>query len=304
VVIPVFNNWDELLRAVESILDSTLPPQEIIVVDDCSTDTPRFSGQMKNPCVEIVRNARNLGKAYCLNAGLSRSRGDLVVITDPDVVFQPETIRRWADAMLGNPELAVVGSPVCFLSDPSKVTHAGAQFGKWTLRTHFLQRGVGFGYLSGKGIGVSNQIVLDDAYMIRRAAALQVGGYASETFPFMLEDADLQYRLFRRGYKQAIVYGTFVLHPSVDGKRSDLSRLTPNKARYMIRNKILFATRYRDMFCLTTFAMTLPAYVAFYTAASLLGAGTSRKRLETVAAVWKGLVDGLLLGHRTAIGQE
>lgn len=110
VVIPAYNSGEYLPAAIESALDQTLAPVEVIVVDDGSTDeTPALAAQFGDRIV-YVRQA-NQGVSSSRNLGLERARGNWVAFLDADDLWVPTKLERFAEYAHGDPGL------VCLFSD-------------------------------------------------------------------------------------------------------------------------------------------------------------------------------------------
>jgi len=94
VVIPVYNERDTIRPLVESVARVPLPiEREIIIVDDCSTDqtgaicdglSRRFPG-----LVRVFRHRRNRGKGAAVRTGFAAARGDILVVQDADLEYDP-----------------------------------------------------------------------------------------------------------------------------------------------------------------------------------------------------------------------
>src|SRR3989441_8972751 len=99
VIVPAYNEEKTLLRTVESILASNYLNLEVIVVNDGSTDGTEQSIQ------NLVATGRvryfdqsNSGKATALNLGAAAATGDVILFTDADSLFLPDTVGqmvRW-----------------------------------------------------------------------------------------------------------------------------------------------------------------------------------------------------------------
>ena len=92
VVIPVYNEVDtigDLLHRVRSV--PGLPLAEIIVVDDCSTDGTRewLQGEADDPLLRRLYHPVNRGKGAALRTGFAEARGDVVVVQDADLEYDP-----------------------------------------------------------------------------------------------------------------------------------------------------------------------------------------------------------------------
>jgi glycosyltransferase involved in cell wall biosynthesis len=118
VLLAVHDDSRFLREAIDSILAQTLDDLELLVVDDASTDdTPTLLAQVEDPRLTIMRNARQLGLAASLNAGLARAAGRYVARLDADDVSLPDRLRRQVDRIVSGPSVAVVGSAVADLDE-------------------------------------------------------------------------------------------------------------------------------------------------------------------------------------------
>jgi glycosyltransferase involved in cell wall biosynthesis len=94
VVIPVYNEADTLREVVGKVL--TVPCLlEVIIVDDCSTDgTAEVARQLAaiHPQVRAVDHLRNTGKTAALRTGFALTRGEVVIVQDADLEYDPAEI--------------------------------------------------------------------------------------------------------------------------------------------------------------------------------------------------------------------
>ena len=92
VIIPNYNHSRYIVGQLDALAAQTLPPLEVIVVDDASTDdsvevVERFA--QRHPIVRLLRNERNLGVVATLNRGLKEARGELVYFGAADDLVAP-----------------------------------------------------------------------------------------------------------------------------------------------------------------------------------------------------------------------
>ena len=113
VVIPVFNRLSSCLLTVRSILAQTRPADEIIVVDDGSSeDVAAAVSVFDDSRVRVHRHASNRGAAAARNTGFGLSRGDLVKFLDSDDILLPQALETEERTLKerGNGEACIIAS--------------------------------------------------------------------------------------------------------------------------------------------------------------------------------------------------
>ena len=105
VIVPVFNGERYLAEALESIVGQTRPPEEIIVVDDGSTD--RTAEVARRFPVRLLRQA-NAGAAAARNAGAEAANADLLAFLDHDDLWVADKLERQMAALAADPALDMV----------------------------------------------------------------------------------------------------------------------------------------------------------------------------------------------------
>ena len=95
VIIPTYNRAEKLVRALASVLDQSVPPVEIIVVDDASTDgTAQIDFARISPRISLVRCEENLGGAVSRNKGVQCAIGNWIAFLDSDDIWLPQKLQR------------------------------------------------------------------------------------------------------------------------------------------------------------------------------------------------------------------
>jgi glycosyltransferase involved in cell wall biosynthesis len=121
VVIPVFNERDTISVLLDKVR-ATPFEKEIIVVDDGSTDGTRdVLAQEAAKGVRVVLHEVNRGKGAALRTGFSQVRGDVVIVQDADLEYNPAEYGRLLEPILDGRADVVYGSR--FLGGPHRVLY-------------------------------------------------------------------------------------------------------------------------------------------------------------------------------------
>jgi len=104
VIIPTYNRSAYLAECLDSILSQTLPPSQILVVNDDSTDDTVRAIEPFMPKIEFLENRYLRGRPSAINTGLERVRGDYVWIFDDDDIALPDALERFVAPLESYPE--------------------------------------------------------------------------------------------------------------------------------------------------------------------------------------------------------
>lgn len=184
VLVPTFNRANYIAECLDSLLAQTMPPLEIIVIDDGSEDGTAAVLEGYGECIRYVRK-ENGGKPSAVNLGLAQAKGDLIWIFDDDDVALPDAIESRLATFKEHPEADFVFSPHYYGSDgPDGRICKGRlhDLGQWTADTFFLE------LMKGCFFHLATALVRAEVY---RA----LGGFDTELLSS--EDYDMQLRLAR-----------------------------------------------------------------------------------------------------------
>lgn len=195
VIIPVYNKEKYICQAINSILCQSLQPQEIIIIDDCSTDRSveiitNFVHIDKR--IKLIKLGQNKGVSYARNAGVQLATSKYVTFMDADDFY-------WNKNKLKNEATLIKlykkkGLDICAYSQVIHVDNNGNLLTKkLPPNRKYLQGNI----LKSLLKWVDFSTVPRD-YLILRSAILENGGYDESRNQF--EDLDLLYRLTSKYY--------------------------------------------------------------------------------------------------------
>jgi len=112
VVIPCYNEVKTLRQVIERVRSSPIPCTEIIIVDDFSTDGTRelLQNELGALVDKVLYHPVNRGKGAALRTGFAEATGDIVVIQDADLEYDPADFPRLVDPILKRGADVVYGS--------------------------------------------------------------------------------------------------------------------------------------------------------------------------------------------------
>lgn len=113
VLIPVYNELDTIEETLRRVEHSPVE-KEIIVIDDCSTDGTRElltrAANAPDSPIHLVPHDRNMGKGMAIRTGLAHVTGDIVIIQDADVEYDPSDYPAMIAPILEGSAEVVYGS--------------------------------------------------------------------------------------------------------------------------------------------------------------------------------------------------
>lgn len=221
VLIPAHGNCEYLTETLQSLADSQLLPDEILVIND-GIESDLLAVVSKNfPSVKFIPN-NGKGLVDGLNTGLALASYDLVARLDADDCALPERLRIQEKFMRENPDVSLIGSQVKYIDTSSReIGESKYLLGDITNETQKGER----------------CLLAHPSVMYRTASVLEVGGYR-KVFTVMnvnlAEDFDLWVRLSRVG-KVFNLEESLTLYRQHPGQLSMVHRGPQEMASYYIR---------------------------------------------------------------------
>ena len=110
VIVPVFNRQALVVDAVQSVLQQTCQPLELILVDDGSTDGSLQAMQQLQSQHAVIRvlEQNHAGVSAARNTGIQHAQGEWIAFLDSDDMWLPEKLEKQVELLQNNPRLKVV----------------------------------------------------------------------------------------------------------------------------------------------------------------------------------------------------
>ncbi len=284
VVIPTRNRYDALQRCLRSIQASTFLPDEIIIIDDQSSDaTVTLQDQMMGTmAVRVVHAARRLMMSEARTLGARAAHGDLILFIDDDNILDSHMIEQLVTAAAKYPKLGILG-PVMYTASTRQVQTA---FQRISLLT---------GYTWGPPVVPATELVASDGipnvFMVRRAV-FQACGYFDAELLATYSEPDLAWRAQRAGWQCAVVTVARTFHDNLPAgaliPRTMGGGTFPQKSYCMIRNRMVMVRRYGRWWEQVVFFLFFHwLWPTVYSLVMLRHA-----RFDLIAWYWRGWRDG------------
>lgn len=285
VVIPTRNRFNSLLRCLTSVANSTLRPQETIVVDDQSTDeTTTLTGEsIPELSIQVIRAKRQLMMTGARNLGAKAASGDLVLFIDDDNIIDQRMIERLVATADKYPTYGHLG-PVMYTLSTNQVQTAYQRFSCLT------------GYTYGPAIIPTASLVPSDGipnvFMVRQAVFNRCGYFDTQLLATYSE-IDLDFRSRRAGWKCGIVIDAKTFHDNHPHRRLIPRTMGggafPQKSYCMIRNRMVMVKRYgRWWEQLLFFSFFSWLWPLFYSLVMI-----RHRRFDLIYLYWLGWRDGV-----------
>ncbi|MDJ0901076.1 MAG: glycosyltransferase family 2 protein [Xenococcus sp. MO_188.B8] len=112
VVIPCYNELGTIGTVVQAVKASPIKDLEIILVDDCSTDGTRelLDSRLQSEVDQIIYHRKNRGKGAALRTGFAAATGDIIIVQDADLEYDPQEYPLMIEPIQSNKADVVFGS--------------------------------------------------------------------------------------------------------------------------------------------------------------------------------------------------
>ena len=231
VVIPTYNGIRYIADCLDSLRKQLRKPDEVILVDDGSTDGTISMVEKSYPEVRCIRLESNRGFAAAVNEGIRHCNGTYIALLNNDTRADEAWLRELENTLAEQLSVGFCASKMLFADRPDIVNSIGIGFTQAGMAAD-----IGYGQKDGDRFRHSRPVfgACAGAAMYRKAMLNDIGIF-DEDFFMWYEDVDLSFRAQLAGYKCAYV-PTAVIYHVAGGTASAANNL---HLHYCSRNQVL-----------------------------------------------------------------
>jgi len=244
IVILSYNSKEDLAECIPSLLSQTYKNFEIIVVDNASNDGSEEFIKDSYPEIKLVQTGENLGYPAGNNAGFEVSKGEYIVVVNPDTVADPKWLEELIKPLENDETIVATTSKILMYYEKNKINtcantnhHTGLTFCRGLNKS-----------IDEFNICQAVGAVSGCSFAIRSDTLKHINGFDPDFFLYQ-EDADLSWRIRFAGGKILYVPESIIYH------KFKLS-IAPWKEFYLERNRYLILLKNFD---LKTLLLLFPA---------------------------------------------
>jgi len=206
LIIANYNYGHLAAEAIESALNQTVPPDDMLFIDDASVDNSIEVAERYRDRIQIVRNEQNLGIVANFNKAVSLTTGDYICFLGADNCLRSDYVEKCKLALDTHPEAAIAYTNVVLFGPRAEVLAKKVQARPLSgFNDFYLWEFPAFNQQTSKLLQQQNFI--HGSSMYRRVAFQEAGGYQNSELP---EDHNLFYRMVKKGW-QAVLCPDFLL---------------------------------------------------------------------------------------------
>lgn len=207
IVLPTFNGEKYIEKAIIEILHQTYTDFELIIVNDCSTDsTPKIISQYagKDDRIKVVNNISNQKLPRSLNIGFAQARGEFFTWTSDDNFYHKDALEKMISYLLENPAKDIVYAPYHYIDENDNLISYSEQ-------------------IDGDVDKLYEGNVIGACFLYKREVHEKLNGYDVEQF--LVEDYDFWLRALRHfnyGFIDECLYEYRLHENSLTSQKSSL----------------------------------------------------------------------------------
>ncbi|MBI3796940.1 MAG: glycosyltransferase family 2 protein [Deltaproteobacteria bacterium] len=250
IVIVSWNCRAELLDCLQSVVRYPYSgAQEIIVVDNASSDGTVEAARQRFPAVRVFEAGVNIGFARAANLGLKAAKGEHILFLNPDTLISAGSLDAALRALQSRPAVGVLG--VALLDTKGFLQPSCGRFLSlaallWSTLRRFVERTrvrerAGGGRLWNSSAVEEVDWLIGAFLLCRRVVLTEVGGFDEDYFLYA-EDMDLCYRVWQQGHTILYFPEVTVIH---HGNRSGAQKWAEKREGEIVRAELIFLRKHQ-----------------------------------------------------------
>lgn len=240
VIMAVYNEEKFLKESIDSILNQTFNDFELIIINDCSTDSSlKIMKSHQDKRIRIINNNKNVGFLNSRNKALKIARGKYIAILDGDDVSLPERFKIQFNYLEMNPNIFLVGSSAIFINEKGIEISRFRKYNDYELLAWRMPVSCG---------------ILSPSVMFRNEGYVYNQGFGGAG------DYDLYLRMLSDRKRLTNLPDFLVKYRVHGGSMSIYNRLKQEKYRDLIKEKNKFKGRFKIRFLPKLFIHYLKTY--------------------------------------------
>lgn len=244
IIIPVYNAWEMNAKCIASIIENTKDiAYELVIADDCSTDTTKDIASYF-PNIVHIRNEKNLGFLLNCNNAASYAKGKYIHFLNNDTEVKPGWLSSLVMLMNKDENIGMTGSKLIY--PDGRLQEAGGII--WNDAS-----GWNFGHSQNPEQPEFNYVKEVDyisgaSIMIRADLWTNIGGFDTDYSPAYCEDSDLAFRVREKGFKVMFQPLSEVIHYEGYSHGSDKEKSAISSAKeYQRINNAKFFQKWKTV---------------------------------------------------------
>jgi GT2 family glycosyltransferase len=288
VIIPTQNGLATIIPCLKSIINQSVKPQEIIIVDNASTDRTirkvqnlKVNSQGDNLKLKIIKNKKNLGVTGGRNRGIREVMEDVsyLFFFDHDMVAENKMLEELVKVAQKYPKVGVVTPKIYYWGDKKVIWSAGTGINLWSGQVIF-RGGIDVGQYEK-----DQEVQVAPAAMLVKKEVISKIHKFDDIFFAVYEDTDFCFRAKNIGYLTYYAPKAIAYH-KIPYKNSDVYKRLVERLYWIGRNRTIFMKRFgRSMIIYLLFS---PMYFMYYSFLSI-----RYGKLSNISDYLRGFVDGL-----------
>ena len=240
IVIPVYNQFNYTYLCLKSILKNSVDIEyEIIIADDCSTDSTKDIAKVVEG-INVQKTPSNLRFLLNCNNAAKAARGQYILFLNNDTQVQDNWLKPLVDLIESDPKIGMVGSKLVY--PDGLLQEAGGILWKdgsaWNFGNRQNANASEFNYVK------EADYISGAAIMIKHSLWKELGGFDELFAPAYCEDSDLAFQVRKAGYKVLYQPKSVVVH--FEGVSNGTNVNSGLKA-YQVENSKKFYDKWKDV---------------------------------------------------------